>query len=57
MYGPVMSKRRWLFAQRKHISHKMEHVMELKNNVHILNLLEVFEKTEAASVIKNYPFH
>lgn len=51
MYGPVM------FAQRKHISHKMEHVMELKNNVHILNLLKVFEKTEAGSVIKNYPFH
>lgn len=52
-----MLKQQRALAQRKCISQKMEHAMELKNNVDILNLLEVFEKTEAASIIINYPFH
>ena len=39
----MMSKQQRSFAQRKCISQKMEHVMELKNNVDILNLLEVSE--------------
>lgn len=38
-----MSKQQRPLAQRKCISQKMEHAMELKNNVDILNLLEVFE--------------